>query len=80
MLHHGTGDAFRRLPSLVVLPRPGVAVVCAISRFEPAAVHTAGAGETAARSAEWEARNELEETDNKDWDIENGNEMRRWFD
>jgi len=72
VLHRGTGEAVLRFPSLVVLPRPGAAVVCAIWRSEPAAGHTAGAGETAARSAAGEARNELEETDSKNWDIERG--------
>lgn len=70
MLHRGTDEAVRRFPSLVVLPRPGVAVACSTSRFEQAAGHTAGEGETAARSAVGEARNELVETDNKNWDIE----------
>jgi len=72
VLHRGTGEAVRRFPSLVVLPRPGVAVACATSRFEQAAGHTAGAGETAARSAAGKERDELEETDNKNWDIEEG--------
>jgi len=70
VLHLGNGEAGRRFPSPVVLPRPGAVVVCAISRFEPAAGHTAGAGETAARSAVWEERNELEETDDRNWDME----------
>ena len=65
MLHRGTGEAVRRFPSLVALPRPGFAVVCATSRFEQAAGHTAVAGETAARSAAGKARNELEETDKR---------------
>ena len=75
VLHHDTGEAGRRFLSLVALPRPGAAVVCAISTFEPAAGHTAGAGETAARSAVCEARNEMEETDSKNWDIQKGRRM-----
>ena len=72
MLHRDTGEAVRWFPSLVVLPRPGVAVACATSRFEQAASHTAGAGETAVCSTAGEVRNELDETENKNWDIEKG--------
>ena len=67
MLNRDNVEAVRRFPSLVVRPRPGVAVACATSRFEQAAGHTAGAGETAARSTVGKARNVLVETDSKNW-------------
>ena len=50
MLRRDADLAVRRLPSPVVLPRPGVAVACATSRFEQAAGHKAGAGVIAAGS------------------------------